>query len=182
MANSKKNVFLDLDNTLICSEPLDSFDEKKHKRKAEEFNFHNMDNYYIVFERPGVQEFLDYLFENFNVSVWTAATQSYALFVIDNVILSQKGRHLEYVLFSYHCDWSEKRKRGIKGLDFLYEIVQLPGITKENTVIIDDLKEVSKINGENCISIKPFEFTERNSQNDNELQNVKNKLEIFKNK
>ena len=41
------------------------------------------DGHYKVFERPGLQEFLDYLFANFNVSVWTAASKSYALFIID---------------------------------------------------------------------------------------------------
>ena len=45
----------------------------------EKFSYHDMDGYYIVFERPGLQEFLDYLFANYIVSVWTAATKDYAI-------------------------------------------------------------------------------------------------------
>lgn len=191
-----KNVFLDLDNTLISSEPLDTFDVKKYKEKIGMFPQHYMENLYIVFERPGLQDFLDYLFSNFNVSVWTAATKDYALFIIDNIVLGGKGvssgkrenereetkkdRKLNWTLFSYHCDWSEKRKKGIKGLSLLWDGVNLPGITSENTLIIDDLPEVSKIQPQNSIRVKPFEFKDANSENDNELERVRNILEVVK--
>ena len=39
---------------------------------ASKFTFHNMDDYYITFERPYVQEFLTWLFATYNVCVWTA--------------------------------------------------------------------------------------------------------------
>ena len=103
------NVVLDLDQTLISAEDWDSKDFKKHKNKAKKFEFHDMDGYYIVFERPNLQSFLDYLFANFNVSVWTAASKDYALFIIDKIILSKPGRHLDWIFFSY-CDISKKKR------------------------------------------------------------------------
>ena len=63
----KINVILDLDSTLICAEPIESLP----KGDFSEFKVYNMDDYYKVFERPYLQEFLDFLFANFNVSIWT---------------------------------------------------------------------------------------------------------------
>ena len=43
---------------------------------------HDFDYYYVVFERPYLQSFLDYIFDKFNVYVWTAASKDYALYII----------------------------------------------------------------------------------------------------
>ena len=66
MSNKKECLILDLDETLIHSISVDemvklSSDSKKDLLK---FKTHDMDDYYTVVERPGVQEFLDYIFEN----------------------------------------------------------------------------------------------------------------------
>ena len=175
--SEKMKLLLDLDNTLISSEPLCTFDSKKYKTKAIKFNFHDMDDYYVVFERPGLQDFLDYAFANFDVSVWTAASREYGLFIIQNVILTKPDRKLELYLFSYHCDWSEKNKRGHKGLAMLWDDIEVPGFSPDNTVIIDDLSEIKEEQPCNAIHIKPFEFTDEGSQKDNELLKIQKKLE-----
>jgi hypothetical protein len=41
-----------------------------------------------------------------------------------------------------------------------------------NTIIIDDLKEVCESQRKNCILIKVFEFTDKNSQYDTSLKNI----------
>lgn len=175
--SGRMKLFLDLDNTLISSEPLCDFDSKKYKNKAVKFDFHDMDDYYVVFERPGLQDFLDYAFANFDVSVWTAASREYGLFIINNIILTRPERKLKLYLFTYHCSWSEKNKRGHKGLALLWDDMKLPGFTSENTVIIDDLPEVKEDQPCNAIHIKPFDFTDEGSQNDHELVEVRKKLE-----
>jgi hypothetical protein len=76
------NVVLDLDQTLVSAEDWNTQDFKKYKKKAKKFQFHDMDGYYIVFERPNLQSFLDYLFANFNVSVWTAASKASRLGIL----------------------------------------------------------------------------------------------------
>jgi TFIIF-interacting CTD phosphatase-like protein len=109
MNKTKLNIILDLDQTIISAESAEEYDKAKNKTKEKKFIFHNMDNYYTIFERPGLQIFLDYLFKNFNVSIWTAASKDYALFIIDNIILqNKKERQLDWVFFSYHCDLSRK--------------------------------------------------------------------------
>ena len=173
----KLNVILDLDQTLISAEALEEFDLEKHEEKMKNFKFYDMDEYYRVFERPGLQKFLDYLFKNFNVSVWTAASKDYALFIIDKTILKKKSRKLDYVFFAYHCEISEKIKNGRKDLSILWDVYNLDGYSKKNTIIIDDLTDIHKLQPKNCIRIKPFEFLKNGSENDVAFEKVKEKLE-----
>jgi TFIIF-interacting CTD phosphatase-like protein len=182
---AKKNVILDLDQTLISAEPTEELDFKKDKEKMKKFVFHNMDNYYIVFERPGLQQFLTYLFENFNVSIWTAASQSYAMFVINKVILAgNSNRKIDYVFFSYHCDISQdlSPKKGTKDLSMFWNYFCMKGYSKNNTFILDDYDDVYNTQKNNCIIAAPFEFVKDNSPNDNFLSELIKNLRETKSK
>lgn len=176
----KINILLDLDNTLICS--LAKHEEKKiHKPRMKQFRWEDMEGVYKVFERPGLQDFLDYLFDNFNVSVWTAASKSYALFIIDKFILTNSTRKLDYIFFSHHCKRSKKIKATQKSLQLLKDEYNLPIFDINSTYIIDDHPEVYKAQPDQCIHIKPFEFTERRSFDDNEFEKtIKPRLEQIK--
>jgi TFIIF-interacting CTD phosphatase-like protein len=170
----KLNVLLDLDQTLISAEPTEECDLKKVKDKAKKFTFHNMDGYYVVFERPGLQEFLTFLFDNFNVSVWTAASQGYAVYIIDKIILADKNRKLDYIFFAYHCDISENKKKGTKDLSMLWDFYKLTAVSEntykpENTIILDDYDEVHETQIGNCIRVPEFQFTKENSDKDDFL-------------
>jgi TFIIF-interacting CTD phosphatase-like protein len=126
-----------------------------------------MDGYYIVFERPGLQRFLDWLFREYRVSVWTAASKDYALFVVDKIILKNTpDRKLDFIFFSYHCDISNAKKAGTKDLTTLGDIFKLPGYTLKNTVILDDYDEVHNTQPGNCIVALPFEYTSDDSHQD----------------
>lgn len=174
---SKGHFVLDLDQTLISAEPSEEYDFKKNKDKAKKFVFHDMDGYYVVFERPGLQPFLTYLFENFNVSIWTAASKDYALFIIDKIVLAgNKNRKIDYIFFSYHCDISEKKKKGTKDLSLLWDTFGLKEFTKENTVILDDYDEVQNTQPENCIVAVPFEFGKEGSEKDDFLEKLQEKV------
>ena len=186
MGRTKKkiNILLDLDQTLIwAGTDKEYMPEKdpKLKKKARKFPNINMDNFYTVFERPGLQNFLDFLFKNFNVSVWTAASKDYALFVIKNIIYKKDrdNRQLDWIFFSYHCDISKKDKDGTKDLKMLWEDYKLPDFMKKNTYIIDDYDEVYDTQPENCIAIAPFNFTDDGNENDCHLANIKKELEIM---
>jgi len=168
MSKNKINVILDLDQTLISSELLEEYDYELNEKKLKKFNSHNMDNYYIVFERPGLQKFLDYIFDNFNVSIWTAASKDYALFIIEKIILSNKtNRQLDWVFFSYHCTLAKKLSLGSKKISILWDNFNLNNYNDKNTIIIDDYDEVYNIQPGNCIIAWPFEYTADNSENDN---------------
>jgi len=182
--NSKQNrpkAILDLDNTIICSEAEEDLDFDKNKLKVKKFDFDDMDGYYIVFHRPGLQKFLTYLFKNFDVAVWTAASKDYALFIIEKIILNnKKNRKLDFILFSYHCDLSKKLKKGTKDLDMLWDNFKIEGYDQYNSVILDDYDEVQDTNVGNCIPVKPFEFNEEGSENDDFLEKLIPKLKIMR--
>jgi TFIIF-interacting CTD phosphatase-like protein len=173
----KPRVVLDLDQTLISAEASEDYNFDKNKAKAKMFKYHDMDGYYIVFERPGVQPFLDFLFANYTVSVWTAASKDYALFVIKNIILTKSDRRLDHIFFSYHCDISSLKKTGTKDLTTLNDIFQLPGYNRDTTVILDDYDEVHKTQPGNCIIAIPFEFGADGSEGDAFLQQLQPHME-----
>lgn len=170
-----KNILLDLDQTLIFSEELCKF---RPSPKMKQFNYKQMDNSYITFARPHLQEFLDYIFKNFRVAIWTAASKSYANFIIDNFILIKPGRKLDFVFYSYHCNLSTSSGNGLKGLNMLWEKFKLNGYNKSNTIIIDDNNEVKSIQEDNCYHIPEFNYNTNGSENDKELVKL---MKIFKN-
>lgn len=172
--NSKFNLLLDLDQTLISAEPVEEIDMKKYKEKSGKFRMDNMDGYYNVYSRPYLQEFLDYAFKNFNVSVWTAASKDYALFIVEKILLNDRPeRKLDFILFSYHCDWSKKEKKSSKDLSMIWDKHKLLGYNANNTVILDDyVSDVHKCQPNNCVIAKPFEFTKEGSENDTFLKDI----------
>ena len=165
----KINIILDLDQTLIAAEPYENLNtfsptEKENLKELKRLiPHHNMDNMYLVFERPGLQDFLDYLFRNFNVSIWTAASKDYACFIIDKIVLKDKNRHLDYIFFSYHCDISKRfMNRTQKKLKLLWKKFKLPGYNEKNTIIVDDYDHIYKIQPHNCIPADSFDILDEN--------------------
>ena len=170
---NRGDFILDLDQTLIFAEPAEEYDFQANKEKAKKFVFHDMEGYYVIFERPGLQDFLTYLFDNFNVSIWTAASKDYALYIIKNIILAgNKNRKLNYIMFSYHCDISEKIQKGTKNIKLLRETFKLPGFLEPSTVILDDYDEVYETQKGNCLIAEPFEFSKEGSDNDDFFKRI----------
>jgi len=181
--NRKPSIFLDLDQTLISAETNEEINlsDKEVTKKAGLFNFENMDGYYLIFERPHLQYFLDYLFANFNVSIWTAASKDYALFIIDKFIIKGKPeRKLDFIFFSYHCDISKRYKNASKDLSMLWDVYKIDGYNKNNTFIIDDYDEVYETQPDRCIISPRFEFQSENSQYDNFLEHLPEELKKMK--
>ena len=178
----KKNLLLDLDQTVISGEASEEIDFNKYKEKSKLFRSDDMDGYYMIYSRPYLQEFLDYAFANFNVTVWTAATKDYALFICEKIIINNRPeRKLDFIFFSYHCDLSKKFKKYSKELCMLWDVHKLPGYSEKNTVIIDDYKaDVHKCQPNNCIIAPPFEFTKKESEKDTFLKDIIPELEKMK--
>jgi len=167
----KLNVFLDLDSTLICSLSKDGEDPEIQympKQYQKMFDYHDMKNYYRIFERPGLQRFLDYLFAHYNVSVFTAADKDYALFIVDKILIGNRnGRNLKYLFYGYHSTISENIFKSPKDLRLLWDVFQLPEHNKCNTIIVDDLPAVYQANPTNTIRAPPFEILSRKKKFNN---------------
>jgi TFIIF-interacting CTD phosphatase-like protein len=182
MTKSNKLIILDLDATLISAQSLEKFEkDPKNKKKLSKFNKHfRMENYYHVIARPHLDVFLDYIFSNFKVAVWTAASQMYALSIIQQFIMNKPGRDLEFILFDYHNEHSMKHGKGTKDLEFLRSPYY--GISGyDNMVILDDYDEVLKVNPKNSIKAPFFDFKSRSSHNDSWMLRVIPRLKRFKN-
>jgi len=174
------NVVLDLDNTAIFS--LESDKVSKNKPKSfERFKSHDMGKEYVVFERPGLQSFLDWLEKNFKITIWSAATSDYVDFIRKKVFGKRKVHH---VFHSDHCEESQKHygDHYIKNLQLLWDKYHLKGFGPSNTLIIDDLKYTTNPQPNNSIHIKKFkEDTIRDPKsNDTELMEIKRKLTLIK--
>jgi TFIIF-interacting CTD phosphatase-like protein len=166
-----RHIILDLDQTIISGEPIDEFEVKNEERKKN-FTFHTMDNDYFIFERPNLQKFLDYIFNNFKVSVWTAASKDYALFIINNVLLkNKKERRLEWIFYAYHCKISEKLTNSSKNLTILCNKFDIDDF-RGDIFIFDDNEDVYNCQPDKCLIAKPFFFTEKGSENDDYLKQV----------
>lgn len=176
-----KNIILDLDNTVISSVEMDKLKKmsKKEKDRLKEFNYDDMGRLFRVFHRPGVQEFLSFIFSKYNVSVWTAASKDYALFIIDHILLNKKypNRKLDFIFFDYHVDISEIKKDHPKYLDLLWNYFKFTGYNKDNTVIIDDNKDVHLGQKNNVIKALYFDVEKASTSTDDTfLYNLVDKL------
>ena len=181
--NKKCNILLDLDMTLIESSNPDEIDmnDVKVKAKLQGFDFKNMDDVYVVVGRPGLQKFLDFLFENFNVSVWTAASKDYALFIIDHFMLTDKSRELDFVLFDHHCDISEDEVGEIKKISLLWTLFNMVGYTRNNTLIIDDnIEDVYNHQPSSVVKCPQFVFSDENSDADDYFERLMPLLKKFR--
>lgn len=178
----KKLILLDLDNTLICAEDLDSVrDESKLVKAREKFRTVRMEDYYDIFERPHLQEFLDYLFDNFDVGIWTASSKDYAIFIIKNFITNpenkSKNRNIQLFLCSHHCNVSKRYFKGVtKDLKLITDKWEFKKLNLKDIFLIDDLENLAQHQPKNVISIKPFFYDKEEAYDDNELFNVKESL------
>jgi len=153
--NNRMNVILDLDSTIIHSvEPNECLyltPEFQNK-----FDHKDMIGYVRVFGRPHLQYFLDYLFQNFDVSVLTAADYGYGWFIVQNFILNVPNRKLKVFMHNYHTEMADEMYGKHKDLRMCYDIFQLKGMSECNTVILDDHPKVFAANSLNTIRAPPF--------------------------
>jgi hypothetical protein len=174
MTQKKINLVLDLDNTIINS--LSPHEVSRINMKKNTLKYHTMtkgkssrDYYFKVFERPHLQMFLDYAFDNFHVSVWTAASRPYASFIIDNIIIQNKPqRKLRMFLYDDNCEQSQDlyNENSPKDLQYLYHF---EGFAPCNTIIMDDLKDVFNANSKQTIRADYFDVKNPKSQHDDFL-------------
>ena len=154
-------LFLDLDETLLHAVTVDEYN---HSRAAyQKYRHHRMpDSDYWILERPGVQRFLDLVATVFDVSVWTAASQSYAAFIMEHVLqadTTEQGhtrRRLRFGFCSYHCDLAREMcgSGTMKDLRFVAKVVS--DCSRDRTVILDDHPGVFATQPHNCVQIRPF--------------------------
>jgi hypothetical protein len=153
------NVILDLDSTCIFAvdvQNLSKLDPRINQHLRYFDHYENDKFIYRIYERPMLQDFLDYLFANFNVAVWTAAEYNYGQDIVKHFIEGKNtGRKIKFFyskrIFEQAALQYTNRS---KPLEYIYS--QHPGWNRCNTFIVDDNPHVKKSNPKNCLQIKPF--------------------------
>lgn len=167
----KKNIVLDLDNTLVSTvtkdEMLKLVELEEHPIPLHYITYYN-DNNMLIYPRPYLQEFLDFLFENYNVSVFTASESNYAYYIINSFILDDKpNRNLDFIMTFPH--YKNCLDLYIKHKYIGYITSKYPSYTEETTRIIDDNPAIWYSNPNNTIRAAPFDVIIRHRDGTVEL-------------
>ena len=180
----KPNLIWDLDNTLISAVPTEEYpfwDGDVQKKLAPLKKPYDMDGFYVIYERPGLQDFLDWTFKHFNVNIWTAATKDYCTFICKEILTQDRpNRKICWTFFSYHRKRSSKKfgKKNPKDLRLLWEVYQIPHMHSQNTFIVDDHPHVKSCQPAVAVRCPEFETLE-GGESDNYLKSLKKGLEKY---
>ena len=163
----RRNIILDIDHTLVHA--IDSHEMVQLPQNVPlSFFQYNVGDGSIrtVFSRPGLQPFLDYVFDHFNVGILTYGSQPYAKVIVDNLIMTpnKPDRQLVFVMHNAYHNMSHQEQNmdgtpkfpGDKNLNFLFERIKPFNFYKCNTMIIDDTESVINNNPTNSIQVPKF--------------------------
>jgi len=160
----KLNIILDLDNTIIHS--ID-YSRVKYLPKFLDLEYIDIGDF-ITYKRPHLERFLNFLFDNFNVGVYTLGSKDYALDIVWNFIQNVPGRKVDFVLSKEDeiINKSLEKYRYFnltKNLNYIWNDLKVYDYYPCNTFIIDDNPYVKMSNIVNTISVKKFEvLTDKN--------------------
>ena len=155
-----KNIVLDIDQTLLeandkIHNPLNSYRRETNvSSAASTLSTPSISDEYVFTLRPYLAPFLNFLFENFNVGIWTAADTTYAQYVVDSIIFPLTHRKPQFVLSRPDFDDCLAKGMGYKNLAYLAQ--RYPQFNYNNTIIIDDFDHVKMTNRARCIAIPKF--------------------------
>ncbi len=167
------NIILDLDNTLICSINKNQYNNIPPEILYN-YNYDTKNPFGLyMFERPNLKFFLNSIKNHGVITVWTAATDDYARYVIETFFPSNMRIHN---LFSRDFTTKvHKQTNLLKPLSYL----SVYNYNLNRTIIVDDLPGVLDANPYNCIPVKPFDYESilnKDYTEDNELIKTLNKI------
>jgi len=163
------NIILDLDNTIINSIAYNRMSYVPNNIDLESVDIGD----FITFKRPNLDIFLDFLFKNFNVGVYTLGSRDYAEDIVWNFIQNKPGRKVDFILSRedeiINSTFPKYRGMGlVKNLKFLWDDLRIYDYYPCNTFIIDDNYFVKATNPYNTLHINKFEvLRDDNTFNDN---------------
>jgi len=155
-------IILDLDNTCISA-----VDMNENFVPYKNIPYKKFENLYYIYERPGLQKFLTYIFKRYKVAVWTAAEYEYAMYIIKKfIICNDKNRVLEFVLWNSHCEYSENYSDQLKDLRLLLPLIN----DNDKIVLLDDNKDI--LGQDNTKQIYTIDSLDFDMENENEYDDT----------
>jgi len=151
------DIVLDLDETLIHGMPIEphSVQQIDNMRRSLEYKVME-DQSYIIFLRPGVRQFLNNICARADVSIWTAASQTYGSFIRE-LLFDRPWRQCKGFFHREHCEASKAATGHMKNLQWLSE-KGAPGMFPHyrHMVLVDDRQDIMDSNPSRAIVIDPF--------------------------
>jgi TFIIF-interacting CTD phosphatase-like protein len=139
----KHLLLLDIDETLIyaAESPLSRPDDFRVGQ-------------YWVYLRPYLHEFLDVVFEWFDVAIWTSAGSSYAECIVERIITNPE--RLKFVWASERC--TQRFDPEIHNQYWIKDFKKLKraGYDLDRVIVIDDSPEKHQRNYGNLVHVVPF--------------------------
>ena len=161
-----KLLILDIDETLIYAT------EESLSRSAD----FTVGNKYYVYRRPFVEQFLVWCVENFELAVWTSATDDYAAEIVAN-IFPHSQNNLLFLWSRKRCtpsfDWETQETIWEKKLTKL----RRRGYNLENIIVVDDTPQMWRSSYGNLVRVKPY----LGEIEDDELKKLMQYLNVLKN-
>ena len=123
---------------------------------------------YHIFKRPGLEEFLDYCKDNFeHVALWTNGMKEWLDIFIEKVLKNKYNFLFAYWLDHQKLPKPEDLKKPefksifdnmmVKDLRRVYSEFSSLGVSKHNTLIIEDDDRNCKRNENNCIIVSRYD-------------------------
>lgn len=153
----KPLVILDLDETLIHStydneQKLDGYTKIKDEDGLS----------FQIRKRPGLDLFLKFCFEFYNVAIWTASGRTYAMPAI-KFVFGDLVKQLKFIYTAKETvrkisdSWLQTTQINIKPLTKVWKRKKYRNLyTKKNTIIVDDTPITFCRNYGNAIKIDPY--------------------------
>lgn len=168
-----------------------SFKSKKQKtqKNTKTIKQNKEINPMIVFKRNNLNFFLRYCFHYFKVGFWTSGTTNYLYKILKNILLPDEYKKCICIIgreksdnnsITYKDLISKKifkikdvNNNYVKDLNYIYNKT----ITKDNTILFDDLLQHKAINCNNNVLIPIYNYTQNN---DNVLYHIIKELDKIK--
>jgi hypothetical protein len=194
--NKRPILLFDLDETLINTVNIDSmkFNKKEIKFIIElcientiEY-IYDKDNNDIIFKRPGLDSFLDWIYSNFNIGVFTKGVPDYATFICKNIIDTKIRRKLfkNQLIFigtridcneineKYNNNFNESDNYNDKRLSYISSL-----FPDRYLILIDNRKIIGLGQENQFLKIEDFDIFNKNLYQDVELERIKRILSEF---
>lgn len=136
---NKKVLILDMDETLIHSSSFPPHPKVSYFQISDKYQ---PENSFFVYKRPGLDDFIKFVRENFEVFIFTYGQKEYADPIIDKVFPSLDKDHR---LYRDLCDTSSGSVK---------KDLQMFKTSEKNIILVDDNEAEINFNPSNTIKIK----------------------------
>ncbi|UJR17409.1 hypothetical protein I4U23_004304 [Adineta vaga] len=173
----RKLLVLDIDGTMIFAEQKSNL---AYIQVEQDHHFKIDDGSILVWKRPGLDEFVEWCFEHYDIGIWSASSSEYVHSVLACIIPDHLRSKLKFIWTSIRCTRkSQERSLDIYAVPFTIKRLQklwrnsTKTYNRRNTLILDDTPTTYQKNYGNAIPIISYS----GSIKDCELERVKYLLE-----